>query len=67
VARAYLRLTDHEFWTSEPKKIFAMAEEWEELEKYKAVLIALANNGQPLPERPSKKKLKKKYVSALAF
>jgi hypothetical protein len=67
VARAYLRLTDHEFWTSEPKKIFAMAEEWEEIEKYKAMICAMANNGQPLPERQGKKKLKNKYVSALAF
>jgi hypothetical protein len=67
VARAYLRLTDHEFWTSEPKKIFAMTEEWEEIEKYRAMICALANNGKDLPERHGKKNLKNKYVNAIAF
>jgi hypothetical protein len=31
--------------------IMAMVGEWEEIEKYKATLGGMANNGQALPER----------------
>ena len=56
MARSSLRLTDDEFWDMAPKCLFAMIDEYEELQKYNAILCAMANNGQELPGRKKKEK-----------
>lgn len=51
MARTFLRLTDNEFWDMAPRTLFCMIAEWNEIEDYRAMIQAMANNGQELPSR----------------
>jgi hypothetical protein len=51
MARSGLRLSDNDFWDMMPKTLFAMIAEYLDMIDYKAMIYALANNGQPLPPR----------------
>jgi hypothetical protein len=51
VARSFLRLTDSEFWDMAPKTLFCMIAEWQVIEDQKAMVQAIASNGQSLPHR----------------
>lgn len=51
IARAYLHLTDFEFWDMEPKKFIAMIDEWLDIEDYRARVNGFVFNGGILEKR----------------
>ena len=45
MARSYLRLNDGEFWSMEPRTLFAMISEWQKIETGHARIQAYLNMG----------------------
>ena len=51
MAISFLHLNDSVFWDMEPKTLFSMIDEWYDIENGRAIIQAMANNGQELPYR----------------
>lgn len=51
MATCYLGQSDEQFWYEEtPRTLNTKIKEWKEIEKQKALYIALLNNGHPIPD-----------------
>lgn len=51
LARTCLRLSDEEFWNTEPRRYFAMIDQWREIDEYQMRVQAHLNRGGELPKR----------------
>lgn len=59
MATSYLRMSDDKFWDMEPRILFSQISEWQDIENGRAIIMALAANGQELP---GSKKSKEKVI-----
>jgi hypothetical protein len=50
MAKSRLRLSDKEFWNMAPKTFFAMLSEYNDIENALCYKMAIAHNGEKLPE-----------------
>lgn len=55
MARTCLRLDDAEFWDTEPRRLFAMIDEWRDIDEYRMRVQAHLNRGGELPTKGKEK------------